>query len=277
MALFLDLVAVIGKTKNEVENSVANYIKILGGSFEQNDEIDPEDDDDCIIINESNNNTCILHNLGYDDSDTFAEFISMKLNATVFHFNIFDGNFWQYVLYNNGEIVDKFCPWTLFLEHNFSQEEIAEWKGDAKIITKYLPSIKISDIEKYLVRWDDDILESLDEKAFPTDEFEYGDCWQLVDFLNKLNLQYPIENDDKYLGKTYEFCPRALRKVPRQKEYPVDVKSWKEPCKSCGGVLGRRQYGDDDKPVTFLYLLGGYSSGVGAYYKCKSCGSKNYF
>jgi len=53
------------------------------------------------------------------------------------------------------------------------------------------------------VRWDLDEPEPL--KAYPDDEFSAGEDWQLVDFMRKLGLVYPVSDDGELSGITYRF------------------------------------------------------------------------
>ncbi|MCL4855402.1 MAG: hypothetical protein KJZ78_28905, partial [Bryobacteraceae bacterium] len=43
------------------------------------------------------------------------------------------------------------------------------------------------------------------KKAYPADQFHYGDDWQLVDFLGKLGLDYPVDDRGAAHGATYRF------------------------------------------------------------------------
>ena len=103
-------------------------------------------------------------------------------------------------MYVSGQITDRFCPIPDYWNENISQDEIESWAGNAEILAKYVPSLKIENIEKYLVRWD---LDKEEQKAYPDDEFTNCD-WQLVDFLRKLNLPYPIDNEGHASGKIFK-------------------------------------------------------------------------
>ena len=37
------------------------------------------------------------------------------------------------------------------------------------------------------------------------DEYPFGDCWQLADFMKKLGLFYPIDQQGQALDETYAF------------------------------------------------------------------------
>jgi hypothetical protein len=105
MGNFLAFSSVIGKTKDDVVASLADYAKSVRGGLQ------PENNtkDGCAVI-EENNNTTVLYPTAYVEWDNSSEFISKKLKATVFSFHIHDGDLWMYVLYHNGKIVDKFNP-----------------------------------------------------------------------------------------------------------------------------------------------------------------------
>jgi hypothetical protein len=75
----------------------------------------------------------------------------------VFSFHIHDGDFWMYILYFDGEVVDRFNPIPDYWNDNVStitEEEIDSWKGHAEVLTDYIPGLGIKQIENYLIRWD---------------------------------------------------------------------------------------------------------------------------
>jgi len=210
MGNFLALSAVVGKTRNEVFSSLTNYANSVGGGIQQDNTLN-SDNENCCIIEEANGNTTIFYPDGYLEWDDSSEFISKDLNATVFSFHIHDGDLWMYLLYNNGKVVDQFNPIPDYWNENITDEEIESWKGNASIVAKYLPYIKPTDIEKYLVRWDLDEEEST--KAYPTDEFTKEE-WQLVDFMTKLKLPYPLDDNGDPKGQSYKFWTEKLRLKP---------------------------------------------------------------
>jgi hypothetical protein len=207
MGNFLALSSIIGKTKNEVVNSLTNYANSVRGGLQQESTINSETDN-CCIIDEENGNVSILYPNGYVEWDDSSSYISKELNATVFSFHIHDGDLWMYILYNNGQVVDQFNPVPDYWDENISNEEIESWKGNANILAQYSININKADIEKYLVRWD---LESENlEKAYPTDEFEQGE-WQLIDFMNKLKLPYPLDDNGNPTGLTFKLWTKQLK------------------------------------------------------------------
>jgi hypothetical protein len=48
-----------------------------------------------------------------------------------------------------------------------------------------------------------DVAES--DNAYPDDEFPYNDCWQVTDFMCRLGLVYPIDDQGTATGASYRF------------------------------------------------------------------------
>ncbi len=210
MGTFLALSGIIGRSKDEVLASLANYVMSVGGGIEQDNTLN-SNNVNCCILDEANGNTTILYPDGYTEWDDSSEFISRELNATTFSLHIHDGDLWMYLLYNNGRVVDQFNPIPDYWDENITDEEFERWKGNPSIVTKYVSYIRSEDIEKYLVLWDLDEEEST--KAYPDDEFTKED-WQLIDFMTKLRLPYPIDDHEIPHGKTYKLWTEKLRLEP---------------------------------------------------------------
>lgn len=205
MGLFLSLTGVIGKAEEEVANSMAKYARTAGGGFEKEDL--PVDNDNCFVIEQANGNTTISNSNAYPDWDSSSAFISRDLNAPVFSFHIHDGDLWMYILFVNGEPVDQFNPIPDYWAEDMSEEDIQSWKGDASVVAKYAGNIQPSTIANYLTRWDLDAEEI--GKAYPDDEYGNED-WQLLDFMKKLGLPYPLYDDGMPSGQTYKFWTKEL-------------------------------------------------------------------
>jgi hypothetical protein len=124
--------------------------------------------------------------------DVIAE-ISKHLQRPAFWFHIHDGDLWMYRLYHNGNEIDRFntCP------GYWSEVDSAvrkSWAGSATKVSEVWPGVAEPDIMRYLV---DHEAEGFDGemKAYESDEFPAWDCWQMVDFLAKLGLAYPPDEE----------------------------------------------------------------------------------
>jgi hypothetical protein len=61
-----------------------------------------------------------------------------------------------------------------------------------------------TEIEDYFREWDEATLTLPDPpKAYDDDEFAIGNCWQLLDFMRKLGLSYPIDERGGITGNVY--------------------------------------------------------------------------
>lgn len=219
--MFLSLTSVVGRSRSAVAESLANYARSVGGGMEQADL--PIDDDHCFVVLEANGNTTVFNSYSFMEWDESSAFISKDLNAPVFSFHIHDGDLWMYILYVNGQEVDRFNPIPDYWEDNMDIEEMASWAGDATVVTQYVPWISRPDIGQYLVRWD---LEA-DEvaRAYPDDEYIQED-WQLLDFMRKLALPYPLDGNGRPAGDTYKFWT---------KELPIKIQPPVKPAVRVGG------------------------------------------
>lgn len=221
MGLFLSMSGVIGKTKADVENCLKEFAKENGGDLLK-ENLENENPKFC-VINEKNGNVTIFYPSGFNEFGDVSKHISEKLNCPVFFFHIHDGDLWMYFLYNKGLLVDQFNPIPDYWDDNLSETEIDEQKGNAKLISELISNVKIEDINKYLIRWN---LEDDNKKAYPDDEFENID-WQVVDFMNKIGLEYPISDNGTALGTVYKFwIPEPTATEKNKEKTDSNSKKW---------------------------------------------------
>lgn len=205
MGTFLSLSGVIGCTVPNVMAGLQKYAQIHGGGLEQ--AALASDHGNFCVAGEMNGNTSVVYPSGFLEWDEASAFLSLELKAPVFSFHIHDGDFWMYVLYVNGEVADRFNPIPDYWDEDPGDEEFSLWKGNPDVVAQYVKSIKRNAIANYLVRWDPDAEE--DRKAYPGDEFGYED-WQLLDFLRKLKISYPFDNDGEATGTVYRLWANGL-------------------------------------------------------------------
>ncbi|WP_276483458.1 hypothetical protein [Paraflavitalea pollutisoli] len=221
MGMFLSMTSVVGKGQEAVAGSLANYMQSAGGGLAK-EEL-PLRDEHCFVILEENGNTSIFHSFDFMEWDEASTFISKDLATPVFSFHIHDGDLWMYNLFVNGVEVDRFNPLPDYWEENLDTEEIASWAGDATVVAQYVPGLSPVAISNYLVRWD---LESDGvEKAYEGDVYGQED-WQLLDFMRKLRLPYPLDEQLKPLGDTYKGWTKELRiKIQPPRKAATEVAS----------------------------------------------------
>jgi hypothetical protein len=142
------------------------------------------------------------------DWDDAAAFLSGELKAPVFSFHIHDSDLWMYILYADGADVDQFNPVPEYWDDTIDEDERDYWKGDSSVLTSYLPHINPADIENYLVHWDEDM--DPDAKAYPDDEYHFED-FQLTDFMRKLQLPFPLNDNFEPTGSMYFLHTKELK------------------------------------------------------------------
>ena len=140
----------------------------------------------CVAV--SDDRTLILFGDATGDFKRISR-ISLDLGTTVFALHIHDDDLWMYELYKSGEQIDQFNSIPDYWEE-ISTEERERWKGNADLIVQNWPGVAKEDIERYLVAHDPAGFNG-EEKAYPSDEFESYDAWQVCDFLKKLGTPYP--------------------------------------------------------------------------------------
>jgi len=229
MGLSLTLSGIINKPEKDVTDALKSYLKIDGGDFEPA-AIDKNHKNFCAIQTENGNATIIFPPYFFKSSEC-SLFLSKELKAAVFLLDIFDGDFWSYTLYFNGRIRDKFMPIPDYFNEDISQKEIKSWKGDARIITKYVPGLSEESVEKYLIRWN---LDEDEIKAYQDDEFTNCE-YQLFDFMRKLKLPYELDDDDNPKGQAFMFWSN---------DFPLETVEINQPStsKSLAGVSKQKPW-----------------------------------
>jgi hypothetical protein len=203
MGLFLAMSGIVGGNNTEVEKAIRDFAEGRNGVLRQK-QLSPGNKN-CLTIAEGPKGITILYPDDYVLWDETSEFLSRTIAKPVFSFHIHDGDLWMYQLFANGEVVDRFNPVPDYWEE-LEEDERALWRGSADAVAKHVPGLDSSAISKYLNFWGNEVLESPERrKAYPDDEFFIGDDWQLVDFMKRLGLTYPIGDNGAVVGATYEY------------------------------------------------------------------------
>ncbi len=203
MGLFLSMSGVVGGNEDQVATALRNYANACGGSMDS-EELTTEDNG-CLVLSEGLGGATALFPgdfLGWED---VSKYLSRELRKPTFSLHIHDGDLWMYVLFESGEVVDQFNPIPDYWAE-LDEDERLTWRGNAVEVAKRVPGLTADKIANYLVPWDDEIIEAAETKrAYPSDAHAYGSDWQLVDFMAKLGLDYPVDDHGQPHGSTYRF------------------------------------------------------------------------
>jgi hypothetical protein len=206
MGTFVALSGIIGKTEIEALKALNSYFEKMNKELKEtalNTEIY-----NLFILSEDKKNTVIIYPENFSEFREIAMHLTRELRVPIFNIYVYDIGLWMYEMYYNGEIIDKFIPMAKCLK-DIQEIDIQSYKGNPNIVCKYLNNINIEDIKEYYKFWTDDFIKCK-EKAYENDEFPYGVNWQAVDFMNKLNLKYPITDEEETIGRVFKLILRML-------------------------------------------------------------------
>jgi hypothetical protein len=203
MGGFFTFCGIAGVGQADVERELRACAKEQGGRFAPDRE-GLSFPDGLVITPGASRRLSIVLPVSLERSEPLAKRLSQKFEAPVFLFHIHDGDFWMYWLFASGQQVDQFNPIPDYWGTTSSDQELNEWAGNAQAIAQNWPDLKPQQVERYLVSWD---LES-DEpgKSYPDDRYPYGDCQQLSDFMRRLGLKFPLDDEGNPVGDTYWFA-----------------------------------------------------------------------
>ncbi len=199
MGLFLDLSGIAGASGTVVEQTLERYVIRHAGVF------DPmpatADDLNVVAIAEApHGKVSILHRGSFLKWFDVSVYLSHSLKAPVFHFQIHDEDIWIYQLFVKGIEVDAFNPVPDYWG-NITAAEQRRWAGSPRVICQHWPGVTEVDLRNYLRRWD----ESGEQKAYPDDTHSANDIWQMSDFMRRLGLICPVDEEGNVVGRTYRF------------------------------------------------------------------------
>ena len=100
-----------------------------------------------------------------------------------------EGCLWDYDLYLGRTWIDRFSTWAAYWDDGAEEAHIRPPSAHARLLSQHW-GVPADRVERYLVNWGEGV-EEVDGltvfrrkgKAYPDDEFEYGDAYQFFDFL----------------------------------------------------------------------------------------------
>lgn len=201
MGEFMALSGVSKASRRDVLQALEEYALAQGGKLAPAPEGQPFDH--LIVAGDDFGPITVMYPDGFIGWDDASRHLSETLGVPVISLHVHDGDLWMYVLYRDGQEIDQFNPIPDYWSDDVSDDERSFWAGDAAVLAANWDGVDAASIEKYLVAWnldDDD-----PGKAYETDEYPIGDTWQIVDFMTRLSLTYPIDDQGQVNGETYTF------------------------------------------------------------------------
>jgi hypothetical protein len=214
MGLFLCLSGIIGVSEDAVVSCLKDY------AVQKNGDCYPDDGKtefpDVLVVGSNKDRITVVYPGDFLEWDDASRHLSEFLSRPVFSFHIHDGDMWMFTFFCKGEIITQYNP-TPEYWGEISDEEKEQWKGDVSLIASCIPNLKTADIKNYLKQWDMEKDEGI--KAYPDDEFPYLDCWQLCDFMKRIDLVYPMKEDGTVVGHTYRFTVSQPKQIAEKRDY----------------------------------------------------------
>ncbi len=202
MGLFLAMSGVANSNRAAVEDALRAYATERGGTLETVDT--SADLSEALLIGESGGHVTLMYPSDFMQWDDASQYLSRTLNTAVFSLHIHDDDLWMYILFSKGEPVDQFNPIPDYWLKNMPESEKQEWAGNAAIVAQHWPGVVPESIGNYLLEWDLDEADS--DNAYADDHFPYNDCWQVTDFMRRLGLTYPIDDQGEVQASAYHLA-----------------------------------------------------------------------
>lgn len=113
-------------------------------------------------------------------------FVSRRLWCPGFLVFVYDGDYWGYEFFDQGEALDHFVQEGTGQPIGFPGEDC---RGRPEVISEHLPFLRAEDVAPYLVQMNDwAIPEGMDVPARPGDEFRRFEECAVLDFLRMLGV-----------------------------------------------------------------------------------------
>jgi hypothetical protein len=198
-----------GPPIDRFRRTLAAVVRQLGGRLDWN--LRPEPMHSNLLTSHNKNvHAAYINVKGYE----IATLLGATLAVPWINVRIQEGALWDYSLYDGENNVDNFSVLPEYWGQSKAWESTQ--RGQPKVLSR-LWTIELRKIDKYLKPWgfrilDDHCFETLRRgKAYRTDKSEYGDIWQMTDFLRALGAHDPNWGEPHSVSRGLTFAGRGSR------------------------------------------------------------------
>lgn len=196
-----------GPMKDEFREAIRSAVAELNGHLDWDTHPDP------MVANLlTSHNECIhaayIHQKGYE----IATHIGSRLAIPWINVRIQEGSLWDYSLYDGESHIDNFSTYPEYWDDD--KMWIQTQRGKPELLARVW-QIEQTRIDKYLMPWryeslvDGILLPSRRRsKAYPTDQYEHGDIWQMTDFLRALGAHDPNLDQPHCIPRQLDFATK---------------------------------------------------------------------
>jgi hypothetical protein len=197
-----------GPTIDEFRDSMVSVVKRLGGHIDWDAHPAPMKAK-LLTSHNANIHAAYIHRKGYE----VARGIGTELKIPWINIRIQEGSLWDYSLFEADSLADVFSTLPEYWDRD--PEWLATQRGNPDLLARCW-GIDRSRIENYLKSWGFELDEEegifntlLRGKAYPTDRHEYGDIWQMTDFLKALGAHDPNFDEPHCIPRGLEINARS--------------------------------------------------------------------
>ena len=158
------------------------------------DSIQDKDGDEISLFKCAGGSTVAFADTVLKDAEGIAKVLSARVPAPVILLSYADDVVWGYNLFESGEEVDRYSSRPNYWQE-LTEEEYARQAGDAARVASVWPDLSADAIAGYLTDKEKVPEDQTSQKAYPDDEHEAWDGWQLTDFMKKLGLSFPFDDE----------------------------------------------------------------------------------
>jgi len=127
------------------------------------------------------------------DAKGIVRQLSSQLQVSCCLFSFSDDVVWGYDLFHGGRLLDSYCSRPNFFAQ-VSEDEILRLKGSPDVICAHWPCVSAENISGYLTN-KELLSKDADSRAYEGDKSYEWDAWQLCDFMRKLGLEHPVDEN----------------------------------------------------------------------------------
>ncbi|MGJ8726768.1 MAG: hypothetical protein ACSHYB_19645 [Roseibacillus sp.] len=153
-----------------------------------------KDGDGVALFKCPSGSTVVFADTILNDSEGVASELSAAVSSPVILLFYAEDVVWGYNLFKAGQEVDRYSSRPNYWGE-LTREEYVRESGDASKVADVWPNLDASQISAYLIDKEKVSEKQRTQKAYADDEHEIWDGWQVADFMRKLSLSFPFDDD----------------------------------------------------------------------------------
>ena len=193
------------------------------------------DGDGMVAFQCASGHTVILCDSIPVDAKGLAEGCAKTLQTAVILFTYADDVVWSYELFTATGLEDEFSSRPNYWEESADPARLA---GNAHKVCEIWNGVSVEQISRYLSNKSELTEEESDTRAYPDDTSPQWDGWQMCDFMRRLGLEYPVDENGELAiqpeGSVTVATPRGIEQKAQMKHASAQIDEMVEKLKTEG-------------------------------------------